>query len=251
MSAAAIAWVNLADSGSVSASSQELLLPASNLQNPHVARKWRSLTASASFVITLAAAASIDTFGVFGISAETIRIRASAVDTSGTAGELYDSGTHSVDDAYASFIGLKSVAASGLYVLVELATTSADYVEAGRVFVGARTQFPINFAYGWNRARVDRSIRTKTRGGQTQVFPDNMYRTLDVSFDYLDEDTANGVVETVDRVNGLQTDVLFITDPESSNLPRDSIWGLIAEATPLVNPSFAIRTKQYKIEERL
>lgn len=251
MSAACIAYNNLADTATVTASTQALLMPASNLQNPHVARKWRSLLPTASVVFTLSAAASIDSFGIFGINAETIRIRVSAVDSTGAAGEIYDSGTHAVDAAYNSFIGLKTTPASARYVLIELTTTSADYVEAGRIFIGARTQFAISFGWSWERARVDRSIRAKTRGGQTQVNPDTLYRTLNVTFGFASDAEANGIIETIDRVNGLQTDVLFIIDPTSTNLPRDSYWGLIMENSPVVNSSFGINSKQYKIEERL
>jgi hypothetical protein len=253
MASAAIAYRNLADDALLTVSSQELSLPALNLQNAHVARRWRTLFASGNVTFDLGALVSLDTIGVFGMtmsSAGTIRARVSSVDPTGAAGDLYDSGVVAVDSDYNVHLSLLTVPVSGRYVRFDLAD-SGSYVEAGRVFVGLRTSFGINFDYGWQRAYVDRSIRTKTRGGQTLVWHDNNYRTLDLTFGFLSVAERNGLVETIDRVNGQNTDVLFITDPESSNLARDSIWGLISNLSPVVQPMFDRFSKQYQIEERL
>lgn len=251
MTAACIAWDNLADDAAVTFSSQELLLPASNLQNENVGRKWRSLQASDYVVFGLASSESIDTVGVFGINAETVRVRVSSVDSTGVAGDLYDSGTQNVDSSYNQFIGLLTSAQSGRYVRIDLATSSDTFVEAGRVFFGVRTQFGVNFGYNWERGRTDLSIRAKTRGGQTQIFPDRVVRTISVNFGFLTETEADGFIETIEGDVGLHSDVLFIVDPASTNLPRDSYWGLITDATPVVNTNPNIFSKQYKIEERL
>jgi hypothetical protein len=251
MSAACIAYENLADGATVAASTQELLLPAVNLQNPHVARKWRSLLSTASVVFTLAEAAEIDTVAMFGISAETIRVRLSATDPSGVMGEVYDSGTQAVDETFSSFVVLMAAPASALYVLVDLATTSEDFVEAGRAFIGTRHQFGVNHEFNWSRGRVDRSVRAKSRGGQTQVSPDDGFRQVQVTFGFLTAAEASGLVDTIDRVNGLHTDVLLILDPDSVNLPRDSYWGLIAEDADVINPKSGVFSKTYKIEARL
>jgi hypothetical protein len=79
--AARIAYDNLADDAVVSASSQELLLPATNIQNPHVARKWRSVFNSDYVVFNFEALVSIDTVALMGLTAATYRIRISSVDT--------------------------------------------------------------------------------------------------------------------------------------------------------------------------
>lgn len=251
MSAACIAHENLADDATVLASTQELLLPVSNLQNPHVARKYRSVLSSATVVFDLGAAISIDTLAIFGLNAETIRARVSATDSTGATGELYDSASGNIDADYPSMIYLIGSPVVGRYISFAIATTSAAYIEAGRVFIGTRTQFSINFAYNWQRQYVDRSVRAKTRGGQTQINPDVTYRTVDLTFGFLSESEKNGVLETIDRVNGMSTDVLFIIDPESTNLPRDTIWGLVSNLTPVVQPYFDRFSKQYQIEERL
>lgn len=251
MAAACIAHANLADDAIVSASSQELLLPATNIQNPHVARKWRAIFNSASVVLNFGALTSIDTVALMGLTAATYRIRLSSVDTSGAAGDLYDSGTLSVDQTYLQAVALITAPVSGQYLRIDLEDSAGDYVELGRLFAGLRTALAINFAWNWSSTTTDRSLRAKTRGGQTQVFADNLYRSLDLTFQFLSESERHGIIETVDRVNGQHTDVLFVIDPASSNLARDSVWGLISAPTPIVQPIFERFSKQVQIEERL
>lgn len=251
----AIAFENLADLGIITASSQQLLMPTFNLQNGHVQRRWRSLNAPAYCVLDAGALMSIDTVALFGMTMSdngTAQIRISTVDSSGSAGDAYDSGVVAVDAGYGSSISLLPAPVSGRYVRFDLADAGADYVEAGRLFVGTRTQFRCNHIYGWQRAWVDRSVRAKTRGGQTQIWNDNHYRTMDLTFDFLSETEMNDVVDVIDRENGLHKDVLLIRNPQSDNLARDSVWGLMTELTPAGTPQiFDVFSKQFKVEERL
>jgi hypothetical protein len=251
--AAQISYTNLADTAPLlTASTNTLLLPASNLSVPHIARKWRGTdTVTDYFVCDLGAATSLDTVAVFGITGKQIRVRVSSVDATGVAGDLYDSGVLSVDQNYLASICLVPAAVSGRYVRVDLTTDAGTYVEAGRLFIGSRTRFAYNFVKGWHRVWTDRSTKSKTRGGQTQIFADNTFRSIDVTFDFLSQTDRDGFVEEIDRVNATKTDVLFITDPNSTNLARDSIWGLISAMTPVVQPYAGVFTKQYMIEERL
>jgi hypothetical protein len=252
MSSACIAYTNLADTVvSLVASSSSLLLPVSNIQNPHIARKWRGTSGTTdSFVLDFGAPISLDTFAAMGITGTQIEFRASLIDTTGIAGEVYDSGVVAVDQNYLSSIVLLPSVVSARYVRVDIITTGS-YVELGRLFIGAKTQFSYNYVKGWHRSWNDRSIKTKTRGGQTQVWADNVFRSIDVSFDFLTQTDRDGFVETIDRVNATRTDVLFVTNPASSNLSRDSVFGLISSLTPVVQPYIGTYSKQYMIEERL
>lgn len=255
MANAAIAYINLADAGSfLSVSSQTTTMTIANLFNRHVQRRWRSTTNSANFVLDLGGSKSIDTAGLFGMTmtaAGTIRVRLSTADTTGAAGDAYDSGVVAVNSSYGAHVSLMPAPVTARYVRIDLSDASATFVEAGRLFIGVRSSLTYNFSYGWQKGFMDRSIRTKTRGGQTQVFIDNSYRMLDVTFATLSAAERNALIEEVDRVNGQNTGVLFIIDPDSAVLARDSIWGLIVEPTTVSESHFGVFTKQYKIEERL
>ncbi len=254
MANAAILNVNVTAGAAVSTSSQELTMPALNLLDMHVQRRWRSKFSGDLVVLDLGSLTLMDTIGVFGMTMSvtgTIRVRISTADSSGVAGDLYDSGVVTVDNRYNAFIGLLPSVVLGRYIRFDLSDPASTYVEAGRVVAGVRSAFTYNFGYGWQKGYVDRSIRTETRGGQTLVWRDNAYRSLDLTFEFVTEDQRNGLVEDIDRLNGLRDDVLFIVDPSSPNLARDSIWGLMSDLTTVSNPFFQIYSKNYKIKERL
>lgn len=251
MANACIAYRNFVDADAlITATSSNLLLPVSNITNPHIARKWRGTTTGGdSIVIDAGEPITFDTIAVLGITGNLISINASLVDSSGAAGEVASHPSMTVDQTYKTQVSLESTPRVARYFRVDL--TATNYAEVGRIFIGARTQFSYNFVKGWSRSYSDLSSRSKTRGGQTQVFPDSVYRTIDVTFDFLTQSDRDGFVEDIDRTNALKTDVLFITNPDSGNLARDSVWGLMTSLTPVVQPSVSTFTKQYTIEERL
>lgn len=265
MGNAAISGVNLADMGAVSASSQEILMPAATLLQTDVERRWRSKSNSSFVVADLLAIRTLDTVLLRGLTVTpqaVFRVRLSTSDASGAAGDVYDSGE--IDSASSAFDAeygaLAVILSSGLaarYVRIDLEDPLATFVEAGRLIICKRTEFEYNFAYGWRVQWIDRSVTQKSRGGQTLVWQDNAYRTLNINLEWVTAAQRYGVVETIDRVNGLHADVLLITDVESENLARDSIFGLVTNLTPVVQPAAVfdaggpLFSKEYVIEERL
>ena len=255
MANAAIAYLNFADAGLLFASTQELTMPAAFLQNAHVARRWRSLAAPAYVVLDLLASQSLDTVALMGLTMGangTARVRVSTVDSTGAAGDAYNGSVTAVDTKYGTHVELLPAPASGRYVRIDLADPDGSYVEAGRLFAGLRTTFAYNHVWGWSRQWTDRSTRTKTRGGQTQILVDTAFRSLDLTFDFVTEAQRDALVEEIDRVNGMHTDVLLIRDPGNVNLARETLWGLVSDLTAVTQPAiFDIYSKQFKIEERL
>lgn len=260
MANAAIAGTNLADAGAISPSSEVFTMPASNLLDEHVGRRWRAETNSGYIVLDLLASTSVDTIRLSGLTVSadaTVRVRLSSADSSGAAGDVEDSGTlasgsDQLDADYGTFCYLLASPESCRYVRIDIVDTGADYVEAGRLFVGARTEFTYNFAPGATVGWVDRSKRQEARGGQTLIWNDNAYRQVEVSLEWVTEAQRYGIVETLDRVNGQNTDVLLIVDTDSDNLARDTILGLVSDLTPVAFTNLAsIFTKQYRIKERL
>ena len=69
MANAAIAYRNLADAGTVSASSEEAAMPASRLQNEHVGKRWRSTAEPAAAICDLGETQAIDTIALLGMTA--------------------------------------------------------------------------------------------------------------------------------------------------------------------------------------
>lgn len=257
MARAAVLFRNLSDAGVITASGAVAGQPAALLQDPHVGRRWRSLPGtSAALIIDLGAMQALDTIALIGCNltlAGTARVRVSTNDASAQSGNAWDSGplTGLCDPAYGYLIHLLPAPVSGRYVRIDLTDAALPDIEAGRLVVGARQQFAFNFAYGWQWGRVDRSRKTESRGGQVFISRDNSYRTAQLTFENVNEDQRYGFVEDMDRLNAEHDDVLFLTDPDSSNLGRDTIWGLVDGLEPVTQPYFDIYSKPYKLRERL
>lgn len=251
MGNAALLYRNLADEATIAVSSQLATAAGSLVQNEHVARKWRSESSGDWLLADLGALVSLDTVAVMGLTATQYRVRLSSSDPTGAAGDIRDTGTLSVDQAYLQAIALLDVPASARYLRVDLTNAGGAYVEAGRLVAGLRNLFEINFSFDWSIGYVDPSIATKTRGGQTQVSREQSYRQVSLSFDFMRQTDRYGFVEEADRLNGIKDDVLLILDEDSTALPRDSIWGRVVDLSPVSQPFFDIYSKQYRIEERL
>ena len=245
MANARIGYINKADAAALSVSSQNLLAPIARLQDPHIGVRWQGTINAEWFAADLGSVQAIDAIRLMGLIATTARIRYSTSDPS--AGDVFDTGVLSIDQAYRTLTDLRSVNAR--YVRVDLA--GDDVCECGRLFIGELHEFSDNFAWGWTRKWVDPSDRKKTEGGQTRINRRDKYRVFAVSFEFLSDVEANGFTDDIDRINGLTDDVLFVAVPDSARIEQDSIWGLITDLSPASQQFLDRWTKSLSIEQRL
>lgn len=264
---AALLYANLADDGTVTASSWAAAAPPSTLQDPHVSRRWKGRAGDTeSITFDLGSAQSFDTVCLLGcqavdaddnqdnMTAAAIRqIRLSASDPTAIAADAYDSGSVSgeISSKYGSMIELLTSPVSARYGRIDLSQAGAQALLAGRLVIGIRSQFTVNFDYGGGFGFGDNSRTKKAAGGQTFVDQELGYRIINLTFSTLDPDDRYDFVQEADRLNGLKDDVLFIVDTESSDIARDTVWGLVTNLSLPTQPSFAFFSKVYSIEERL
>lgn len=233
MGFAAVAFKNLAniEANTLTVSGAVSTAPASNLRNPHVGKKCRVDADSTAIVLDLGSATSINAVAIAGVSGEpSFVVKGSTTDTSGADGGTFTSGSLSgtpyFDPNYGLFVYLRS-AVSPRYLRIEVADAGVEYMDFGRLFVGTYNQFGINFAAPWSRTPVRASADTFGIGSQTFVDPRKGHYRVSCPFGFVSETEANGFLEdmAVEVVNNGHLDMLFIRDPESTNLSRDCIWG--------------------------
>lgn len=271
MSNIAILWVNLFDSATVTVAGAASDTPASFLQQEDVGRKCRVVGTTMSILASYAAVQSADTFGVFGLgdsvlaagaflATGTARLRLSSADATGVAGDVWDTTVQAglVDPNYQALIHLSTSVKSGWkYALWTLVQSGATYVQAGRGFIGTRTQVDYNSAWRPQRTMSDPSTKKKTDGGQTKIRVRPRFRVQDFDLEWVTDAQRWALVEAMDLANGAHADVLLIFDPASTNLGRDSIFGLVDVVEPVVTLGISdpaggyIYGRQYRIEERL
>jgi hypothetical protein len=259
MASACILIDNQADGARAFASSQALAMPVSNLLTPHPSERWRALADSAWIVLSKMAAPA-DTVMLCGLTCgpdATVRLRLSSADSTGAAGDILDTGAVSsgnvhFDVDYSSFVWRLAAPAMWRYTRFDIVDPGASFVEAGCIVDGLSESFDFNFVSGGERQWVDRSRVSETSSGMTLTWDDVSFRRLNLSFDFISLQQKNGLIERLDRVKGRKRNVLFILDPETNNLPRDSVYGLVTDLTPVTYGSVVdIFGKQFRIDERI
>ena len=264
MSNAAVLYDNLADAAVVTASSWIASAPPALLKNAHVARRWCGRNGTNEYLLVdFGGLVTFDTIAAFGLQAvigdsqinmpatAISQIRASTVDSSGIAGDAYNSGVAAgrISNKFACLVQALATPVIARYVRIDLTEVSALALLAGRLVIGKRNRFGINFEYGWNAGYEDLSRSVVSAGGQTFIEVDDTIRTLTLNFGFMSEADRYGFVEDMNRLNGTKKDVLFLIDPDSDDLARDSIWGL-KERSAVTQPMFEVFAMPVTIRER-
>lgn len=236
----AAAWTNIALNATLTASSEASGMLVTKLQQEDTKRNWRTgATTSASLLASFASNQSADTFALFNTNLTALgvgRVRLFPTMANAIAGTsaVYDSNAGSaagqVDPNYKDAIVLASSVQTGWKVAAfDLQDATVSYIEAGFMFIGTRTQFDYNYAYGAGRTRIDPSIPKKTKGGQTKLMIRPPYWDWKIPMGWITEAQTNGAIEQINLLNGRRLPVLFIMNPSSTNLGRDSIFGLMPD----------------------
>lgn len=248
MANACIAYDNLADAGTITVSGALANAPAANLQNPHVGVKCRVNATSMAIVIDLLSSVSVSTVALMGVSGANpaFRVRHNTSDATGATGDAFDtgsiSGTPYFSSTYGQFVYLRSSAAAGRYLRIDISEAGVDYIEAGRVLAGPRTQFAINFKAPWSMPIVNRSQNTEGIGGQSFIDLRRGYRKQRASFEAVSESERTGFLEDLRMaiVNNGHKDMLWIPDPDSTNLSRDCLWGYLEDGPSLSQDLYVV-----------
>jgi hypothetical protein len=208
---------------------------SSKLINPHVGVKWRANDTSAYILADLGSSLPVDTIMLAGLSGidPDLQVRLSSVDGTGAAGDIHDSGTISglpyFDPDYGLFVYLLPAPLSTRYVRIDDAEAGVDYTEAGRLGIFTRESFGVGMQAPWSRTAVRGSVITLGTLGTSFVDLRQGYWRGNAKFDFISEAERDGFIEEIGLaiVNDGHLDMLWIKDPDSSNLSRDCRWGYI------------------------
>lgn len=253
-----IGWINRGDDATLTTDSEVSTLPASNVQDTHVAKAWHTAAGvkSAYLIFDLGsslACAAVAVLGTNLTSTATIQIRASDADATVTGTLLYDSGSISagVDNDYGAIY--KSFASQAArYWRIDFADASVpDNLQIGRVFLGPTWQPSVNMELGASWHFKDDSPVEKSWGGQTFPDPRPQTRIIEFTLGFMEEAEMVSNALALARRNGRVKDLLVIPDPTSSYLSQEAVFGLITETAPLVNYDLGVYRIKYSIEERL
>lgn len=254
--ALAIGFNNRIDIGLVDAGSREPTLPTSNLQSRHVAKPWRSLAGTSTFLrCDFGASYSIAGTAIMAInttSAATYRVRLSTVDATGVAGNAYDSGTISsyvISPVKKIFVHLFT-AASGRYLRIDITDTSLSYLQAGRWFAGTVWQPGKTQAMDWEWLWDETTRADMSDAGQEWVERGVSRRGITFSLPYIGYAEMLANWESLASIAGQREDVLVVAD--TGDVPEASLWGRVQTPYGISHPAPAFRrTSSITVMERL
>lgn len=263
-----IANSTIIDAAEITAGSESLSMPATNVQNPQPSKRWRTDGLSDMYLeIDLGSALAINLIAALyhtGTQAATWRIRAATSQGDLTADPDYDSTAIDMweDDWPADQSPLHAIHWLGdtpqtyRWWRVDFidAGNPDDYIEVGRLYIDAAWQLPDNknISYGWGLQFVDPSPAHRSKGGQHYVEALDSWRTLQAAVDWLDEDQMYDNLYELQRRRGHRDDVLVIRDPDATtHLLRQSVYGRMAQIQPIVHAKAQVFRTRILVEEML
>ena len=173
----------------------------------------------------------------------------------GVWGEFNWGGRLNADEARAYGIAalhLIDAAPRHRFVRIDLddADNPAGYLEAGRLLVAPAWQPTVNLQHGWSIEQVDDSRIVRSLGGQAFVDVKPKYRRLRFTLEHLGADEMFGNAYELERLKGKGGDVLVMVDPEQpTHRHRQTVYGMLAETTPISNPYHTSFAKEFVVEE--
>jgi hypothetical protein len=180
---------NLVDQANITASTENLLFPASNIKDHRRTKVFRSTQNDTSLVFDLLETSEIDSFAIvsnpktgFGVS--TITIEANATDE-------WSSPAFSTTMTFSTKhgIGIKELTSSINYRFVRFVFTSTlGYSEVANLFIGKKTVPSRGINYNWTFRDDDLSIVKENRYGQKFVDRIGRQRLFSGMIQNLDEE---------------------------------------------------------------
>lgn len=239
----AVGWDNRVDAGLLTADTAANEEDIERLQTTDIRAVWRA--ADTSPAIKLDFGHQIPWGGVALInsnasSSDTWQIRLSTSDPNGVAGDAYNSGVIAtgIDATYSMLVHIVASEKTGRFLRVDL--FQAAIPEVGRLFAGPVWLPSRAFAYGWQPLAEDPSRRSESLGQVEHI--DRKFRRRGFRFHLrgVSELEYETQIEDINRTCGTSRDILVVRNLSSSNLGRDSIWGLIRKPieSPQEHPDF-------------
>ena len=179
---------NLVDSSTITASTENALFPASNLQDSRRSKVFRSTTNSDNIVIDMQETSAVNT--VFIVSDKRSGFGVSTVTVEFNATNTWGSPAYSVAVPFSTIhgIGFVEFPSTVNYRFARVVMTSTlGYCELSKIFIGSFLALTRSINFGWTIK--DEELSQKSRNRYNQLFVDVISRqkTINFSMSYIDK----------------------------------------------------------------
>lgn len=264
----------LSDAAVLTGSTASGSLSINNLKTESLKEVYRAANASAVYIIAdLGAAKTINMVALIGHSGSSrsyARIRAANTQAAVTSAPGYDSGlvpfrSHQsgYDTTWAAGVADEQAGAldknmffekfddqTFRYWQIDIVDPNSVYLDIGRIYISKAWQPAVNMDYGLSEGWIDPSRKTRTVSGEMVPLERKKYRYAELTFSYTSQDEIFNNAFEIERLRGRTKDVLYINDPDATtHLQRRSFYGTLESLQPIINPTFNLFQKTFRIEE--
>lgn len=245
---------NLVDQSVISATSENLLFPLSNLKHPFRSKVFRSTSNSTSVVFDLLETSEIDSIMVvpekrngFGVASITLELNATSdFSTPGFSVALEINTKHNLAKA---FFALQEYRFARIVL-----TSTLGYCEVSKVFIGKAIEFENGSGIDLGWKYQDKTLSTSKKNGYGQKFIDKRPRQKNISFALraLNQDELDQVFELYDGNGSTKPFFMFLGTADMINDPARFSGMFFMENEPdILNRSFALYDLGVQIEEAM
>lgn len=246
MARPAIGYGDLIPASTVSASSAHPNLPAAHLKTPHLTEPWRSADGitSAYILADLGSSKAVGWVALLGCNlsaAGQVRTRLSTVDATGAAGNAYNvlSNPAGIDPTYGRFVHRLAADPVGRYLRLDLSDGSLPYLEVGALCAGTWLQSTISsMRYGWSRKA--RPMGSVSRSPTGQMWSEEFGNQLgwQMEFGSFTRAEHDAHLTRMQRLTGLNSNILLWRDPDSLDFGADTIVGTLEQTIDISQRSW-------------
>lgn len=255
---ALLSYVNLADTVSIlAANGVTSSLPASNLQDPVVARVWRANALGATTLdLDFGSAQPIGVVAVFGLTAaasDTVVVSLSNLSRGGFEVFMSAITLTGFDPNYGQFLKYFATPLSARYVRVSFVVpsrVSLGYVDVGRLWVGSYPVLSRNISVGGTEQFEDpSSVTTGTKSGIDWIDVRPMRRRRGFSF-VAGSAADRDVLRDLQRVAGIKGQILFAPDP-TDDWGHQMILGRLVSLQPITQTARPVFANSFDVRQSI
>lgn len=230
---------NLINQSTITASSENLLFPLTNLKDPRRSKVYRSTSNSDEIILDFNETSDVDSFVItdnkltgFGVSTITLEFNATNEWSSPAASET-------VTFSPKFGLGIAEFTLKSYRFCRIVMTSTLGYCELGKFFIGKKMELGRSINFNWSIK--DNELSTKQTNRYGQIFTDIIIRqkTINASLSLLDKDHLDKINDWLDYVG--ETRPFFVKigcDNMVNDNKRFSGMVYLSDVPTISNPYF-------------
>lgn len=250
----------------VTGSAEVAGMPASNLPDPQVGRRWRIAATAGSVTVDLGQARAMDVLVAvqpwdsddetrgYQMLASTDTVQHQLGTTAGGS-DVYDSGVIAcgIQQGYGLHAHFPPATQTARYWTFNFTSSAPQaFTDWGKLFCGPLILPSLNPIFGYADEWRDASaVGVAPRSGVEYVDQMQRQRAVSLAFDYLTESEGRDTFKELARVAALRGQVFFARDKTSTYLGREAILGRFEKPVSIAAPVFQAYSAQFVIRQSL